>query len=436
MITADHEETAPAVNRIDGTARLILGTVVSNGGDAAILHAQLTLLERALGTARTTIEDNDPVLARQLFPEVGVVEPGRVADAAWRAAALLGRAEQPTLQRVTRRLARRDLPALARRAANASLDRVLADNPLVFYTGGTSLIEQYDLDAKFRNLLRTLEKGRPLVLLPQSVGPFTTSTNIHAMTEVVAGSSLVLLRDERSRRHLEQIGADLSKVRVVPDIVFCLAGPDDVARLGRASIPEFGANVALGIRDCRKFFATEDRDAAQAALERRYAELATHLVRERGAQVTFVSTCQGIERYWTDDSRVAVAVSDLLPDDVRAHCVVDRGFHDTEDLRAVLAKQDLVVANRLHGAILTLSVGVPVVPVEYEFKTREVFRQLEQEEAVYSIDDVTRDSLVGHVEAFVGQWEINRAAASVAFESVVRRAWDTGGVIRRSVTTS
>lgn len=417
-----------------GTPRLILGTVVSNGGDAAILHAQLTLLQRALGDASTLIEDGDPALAAEIFPSVEVIQPGRIADTAMRASTALRNVRIPGVRVATGRLAQRELPALAQRAADAQLDRALSRRPYVFYTGGTSLIEKYDMTAKLRHIRRAMALGREVILLPQSVGPFHDAGNVAAINEIVASATLVLLRDERSLGHLAQIGADLLRVRVVPDVVFCLAGQEDVDRLQQATIPAGNPKVALGVRDCRKFFRGGDADDMQDRLEERYAELATHLVRTRGAEVTFVSTCQGIDRYWTDDSEVSVLVYERLAADVQEHCTVDRGFHDTQDLRRVLANQDLIVMNRLHGAILALTVGVPVVPVEYEFKTREVFRQLGQEVAVYSIEDATSRSLADHVDGFIQAWNSRRSAASSSLGNVVDEAWQTADVIRSALS--
>lgn len=423
-----------APNSVDGAPRLILGTVVSNGGDAAILHAQIALLDRALGTARTQIEDNDPALAREIFPELDVLEPGRTADTIRRVAGALRRVERPLITRLTRPLAYRLLPWMARRITDRRLDRALAQGPLVFYTGGTSLIEKYDLGAKLGHIRHAIGLGREVVLLPQSVGPFRDPSNIAAIKEIVDSAALVLLRDERSLRHLREIGASTDRVRVVPDVVFGLTTQADIDRLAQARIPARGPRVALGLRDCRKFFDNGDPDELQRLLELQYAELAVSLVRDRDAEVTFVSTCQGVDRYWTDDSEVSLAVFDRLPEDVKPSCNVDRAFHDTEALRSLLAGHDLVVANRLHGAILTLSVGVPVVPVEYEFKTREVFSQLGQESSVYAIDDVAGRSLAEHVDRFFARWESQSSATAAALQKLVDGAWSTADMIERSVS--
>jgi colanic acid/amylovoran biosynthesis protein len=123
------------------------------------------------------------------------------------------------------------------------------------------------------------------------------------------------------------------------------------------------------------------------------AKLTRVLVEEHGVQVTFLSTCQGVPEYWTDDSRVADRVVSLLPGAVRVHVTVDREFHRPERLIGLFAEHDMVVATRMHAGILALCAGVPVLPIAYEFKTVELFQSLGLGEVTQDIEAVTPESL-------------------------------------------
>src|SRR3546814_6657409 len=60
----------------------------------------------------------------------------------------------------------------------------------------------------------------------------------------------------------------------------------------------------------------------------------------------------------------------------RSRVRVDDRFHTPEALRDRYAGYDMVVATRMHAAILALCAGTPVMPLAYEFKTAELFGRL------------------------------------------------------------
>lgn len=422
------------------TKVLYLGTVVANGGDAAIQRAQMAVLDAALGPTTTAIHDSAPPVARRLFPELDVRRPTYpVVDRP---------AGSALLTRVVRR-ANKERVRLAARlwGAGRGVGRLLvtrdeafqlasiAGADLVAYTGGTTLIEKYSVGSKLYEVDLALSLGRPVVFLPQSLGPFTQEKNQRVVRDVLGRVDAIFLRDERSLRFLQEIGARTDHVTVVPDIVFALHTQAGSDRLAAAQIPARGARVAVSVRDCRVFFdGTEDeRTARDEAFRDALAALVTTLVREHGAEVTFVSTCQGVPEYWTDDSVVAQSVADRLPDDVAARTVVDSGFHDTEELLALLGTFDLLVATRLHAAILALDAGTPVLPIAYEFKTEEVMAQLGLGDLVVTIQEATPETLTAALDRLLADLPDLRASAAAALTATGEEARRTGDLVRAAL---
>jgi colanic acid/amylovoran biosynthesis protein len=209
------------------------------------------------------------------------------------------------------------------------------------------------------------------------------------MGRILAAADLVVLRDERSLRFVQEVGAPPERCLVLPDTVFALAPAGGPAL--RTEVRERPV-VAVSVREWAHF---EGLDAEEGM--RRYVaavrEAVTGLVRQAGAQVVFLSTCQGRPEYWTDDSRLAVEIDAGLPADVREHVEVDRGAYDPAALVARLADVDAMVSTRLHGAITALCAGTPVLAIAYEFKTVEVFGQLGLEEWVLDISDLDGPTL-------------------------------------------
>lgn len=419
------------------TRVVYLGTVVANGGDAAIQRAQMAVLDSALDAPTNTLHDGDPAVGGRLFPDCEVLGPtyplvNKPAGSSL-PVRVLRRANKERVQLAARtwRGGRGPGRLLVTRSEARQLTSI-ATADLVAYTGGTTLIEKYSVRGKLYEVDLALSLGRPVVLLPQSLGPFRDAANQSAVRSVLGRADAVLLRDERSLRFLREIGVRTDHVRVVPDIVFALHSAAASERLAAGTVPPRGARIGVSVRDCQVFFdgSAQEREERDSAFRDAIAGLVTTLVREHGAEVTFVSTCQGVPEYWTDDSVVARDVAARLPEDVAAHVSVDTDFHDTDALLDVFGGFDLLVATRLHAAILALDAGTPVLPIAYEFKTQEVMAQLGMDDVVVTIEDATTQSLTDALDRLLERLPAARAPLAAALAETGEQARRTGDVVR------
>jgi colanic acid/amylovoran biosynthesis protein len=380
---------------------LITNCVVLNGGDAAILYGLLDRLRAALGaTVEFVIVDDQPEQARTRYPELDTrprldstfrappqirvigrivteLQRARVLAAAW----CMGRG-----------LAR--LPRVWLSTSQYSALETVRRCDAVVSTGGTYLVERYPIQGRLLELEVALAMRRPLVLFTQSLGPFVRRRHRRSLRTNLPRARHVLLRDERSRRHLTDAGLSGGRVRVVADGAFALRARPVTGR------PQW-LRVAISVRDWP--YAAGDSATINDAYRRAIAALTDRLVRERGAEVTFLSTCQGAPGYWTDDAAVAAAIIERVNPDVRESVHVDAGFHRPQELLDALGAFDLVVATRMHMAILALVAGVPVFPIAYEFKTRELFDRLGLGEWVRDFHALDGPLLCDDVERFLDQ---------------------------------
>ena len=328
---------------------VVSNTAALNGGDAAILYATVDILRRAFGeTLEVTASDMQAEVAARYHPALRFCPTlynavtAWAGRGAWRKPAMLLALAAAALGKPARRL----LP----RALRRTLD-VYAEADAVVSAGGTYLVPHYELTPKLFDFLVTLALGRPLVLFTQSLGPFGGLRQRRLLRFVLRRARLILVRDERSVGHLRALGVE-ANVRLAADAAFALAGelsaalrPDKLPRAPR---------VAISVRDWPHF--PGDAQAGMARYRAAVAAFAAELAR-RHADVTFVSTCQGIPDYWTDDSAEAERIAALVPAELRARIVVDRAFRAPADLIARFAGFDMVVATRMHAAILARAPG-------------------------------------------------------------------------------
>ena len=385
-------------------------SLVANGGDAAILLGTLRVLRDAFGDAEVTVYDALPEVARRHYPELDVRPALHLAA--------FPPAEGGALRRKLRGvhwLHRRPRWLAAARAVRrgrvmraqtlvgaegAAALRELADAGASVASGGTYLVETYWLGPTLLDAEITTALGVPQGFLTQSLGPFGTTRG--AVARALRALRVLLLRDDRSLGHARTLGLDVP-MRVSADTAFALAEPDALAAAAARRWPD-APRVAVSVRDWPYLTRADGQNGYEDAV----GALVTHLVRTHGAAVDFVSTCQGNPEYRYDDAAVAARIANALPDDVRGAVTVEPAYHRPEALLAIYGAADLVVATRMHAAILALSAGTPVLPISYEFKTAELFARLGAAGWCVEIETITGDALVARADVVIAEVDARR----------------------------
>jgi len=384
-------------------AILITNAMALNGGDAAILQATIAMLRETCGEKTDfTVYDmmgkaparyyNDLRFRPQLFAQIEKLTKRRPARIALSLGVLLLAKYGHTAP--GRRLIARLPPELRQSLAD------YANADLVVSSGGTYLVPHYEVYSKLFDFLIAQAFGRRLVLFTQSLGPFPSGKRRLLLRYVLRRAHLILVRDEKSRRQLEELGI-AENVKACADAAFALA---PAALQGRDFPSRKPWRIAISVRDWPHF-----RTRTAAAGMERYLTAVTalteHLVERYAAEITFISTCQGTPEYWTDDGHTAERIVNRLPEGILRCVRCDRAFHTPAQLLAELQKHDLVVATRLHVAILSLCAGTPVLPIAYEFKTRELFERFGLDHATLDIEAVSPSRLIEAFENATAFWQ-------------------------------
>jgi colanic acid/amylovoran biosynthesis protein len=419
----------------------LINSVVANGGDAAILISTIKVLRAAFGADTSfVLYDAAPDVAQAHYPELDV-RPTLYKLA-------FNDRPRTRLERKTRFLrwavdrprlyAAAELYGRGREAlADCLLSadereqlRELAEADLVCSVGGTYLVENYWLGPLFFEFGLVHRLGLPHVLLSQSMGPFRKPHVRSAMRGLLKKVELVVLRDERSKRYVEALGEEVP-LRVAADTAFAIAEPETLRAARTAAWPD-RPRVAVSVREW-PYFETVSVEEGTARYHASVAATVEHLVRTHGAEVVFVSTCQGNAAYRYDDAAVAAAVVETLPEEVRAHVTVDAAYYRPEALLTLLSGFDLVVATRMHVAILALSAGVPVLPIAYEFKTQALFERLGLGDWVQDIEQVTPADLPAAADRFIDALPSFRSGLFERVEEQRAEAMASGAWVRDAV---
>lgn len=189
--------------------------------------------------------------------------------------------------------------------------------------------------------------------------------------------------------------------------------------------------IAISVRDW-KHFKTVAPNTGRDKYLKSIEAVTEHLVKNYKAEVTFISTCQGIPEYWTDDSEVALEITKNLAATVADFVDVDRNFHSPQELADILRSFDLVISTRLHMAILSLGVGIPVLPIAYEFKTQDVFNNLGQGHVVLDIEDINGQLIITSIDSYIASINEIRPTLFSAVQREYERAWETPILVKKA----
>ena len=392
---------------------LVTSSVCLNGGDAAIGLATLRQLKLAFGNeTEVDFADVQPDVARQLYPDLSFVPQLqrllRAADAGGRRGSVRRRLLVARLDLAATLGPRRPRLPLSTEERN-ELQRYRSYD-LLLSSGGTNLVETYIIWPRLAEIRIAQRLGLPVVLFTQSLGPFIESSNRRQMRAILRQAALVLVRDERSARHVSDLGGDPVQVE---DVVFALPAPTSATPRDE---------VIVSVREWRHVAGGEN---GMRRYEAAVAEGVTSIVRTHGYGVRFASTCQGVPEYTTDDSSVAARIRGLLEPDVAARVVLDRAFHRPEELQELLAAAPMAVCTRMHMAILALTVRTPVLAIAYEFKTTELFRRLGRAEDALDIDVIEGAEVVRGIERVLARGPVDiaeRAESANSSYRLLRRA--------------
>lgn len=213
----------------------------------------------------------------------------------------------------------------------------------------------------------------PLVLSPQTIGPFTRPGYKAAGAVAMNRARMVVARDALSRDIAHQM-APRANVSMAVDVAFVLPFEDRSAARG-------GAKLRVGINASGLLFHEAETGRNRFGLSYDYAEFTRALLAELSAR-------EDIELFLVPHATSNVdpgdddgALADRLAAEYRGVTRVPN-FTDPSAAKSFISSLDLLVAGRMHACIGAFSSGTPVVPVAYSRKFTGLFDLLGYDEVL------------------------------------------------------
>ncbi|KAB2540723.1 polysaccharide pyruvyl transferase [Salipiger aestuarii] len=211
--------------------------------------------------------------------------------------------------------------------------------------------------------------GTPLVLAPQTIGPFTGGWTTRAALASIRRSAVVATRDALSTQALRDMGFAGAAIEA-SDVALRLPYTPPAPR------PE-GAQLRVGLNVSGLLMAGGYAGGDKLG-EGDYPDLIRRLIRH------FTQELPGIELHLVphvivaggrmqieDDQRASAALAREFPDVVLAPA-----FASPSEAKSYIAGMDFFAGARMHACIAAFSSGVPVVPMAYSRKFAGLFGTL------------------------------------------------------------
>lgn len=256
-------------------------------------------------------------------------------------------------------------------------------------TGGDSFSDIYGIR---RLLVKLVDKqlalmsGRPLVIAPQTVGPFRHRITLPWVRHIVKNAAVVLTRDLPSRDLLTAMTR--REVLVSTDVAVTLPWENAVPPLIPRSRPRVAFNTS-GLLWNGGY--TGNNQFGLRADYRAYCDLVVRRLCAAGYAVHLIShVFSGSREIPEDDLRSNRDILAEHPD-----CILAPEFRSPVDAKSYIARMDVFIGARLHASIAALTSGVPTVPVAYSRKFAGFFGNLGYSNIIdlESLDAVTAAEL-------------------------------------------
>jgi polysaccharide pyruvyl transferase WcaK-like protein len=297
---------------------------------------------------------------------------------------------------------------------NNAIVRTIQNADAVLDASGGDSFTDLDGTARFRNIVApkrlALSLGRPLILLPQTYGPFKSPRNERMARKLVSGATLAYARDPDSFDKMQTLlGSRFDPQRHLQgvDLAFGLHArePQHLEPGLRQALADRGERplIALNISGLlsNEASAAQQRFSLAANYPDLIANLVVTLLQATDAHILLVPHVQAPAGHYESDLDACLAVINALPgryqDSARRRTTTVSRSYDATELKWLIGQTDWMCGTRMHSTIAALSAGIPACALAYSLKTRGVFETCGVGEAVADLRFLSADEAVERV---------------------------------------
>ena len=307
---------------------------------------------------------------------------------------------------------------------NISLQHLYDADLVLSLAGGDSFSDIYGLGRFYYivlPLLWAIVMKKELVIMPQTIGPFSKAIPSRIAAFILKNSKIVFARDMESLSLAQgMMGSKFAhKARFSYDLGFLLEPirPDlPIPKLSDKILPDrmkrprpvVGLNISgllcMGGYNGKNMF----------ALKTDYSELMRALIQflieEKHADVLLVPHVFG--NSLESDVSASAKIFEELKVRFGTHLLLAQGDYDQNGIKYVIGQCDFFIGSRMHACIAALSLGIPAIGIAYSRKFAGVLGSIDMEELIAD----PRKNTMAEMLTIIGTTMDSRAEKAHALE--------------------
>jgi len=320
------------------------------------------------------------------------------------------------------------------RFSNAAAQLIQNADSVLDISGGDSFTDMYGRH-RFRAVtlpkIIVLEQKRPLILLPQTYGPFQKPHTLRIAREIVRSSTMAWARDARSFEVLKDLlGREFDPVRhrAGVDVAFGLSvkRPPDAVVAGQLDWFEDKSTPLVGLNVSGLLLNRPNESAKRYGLKADYLEVIVQflrqLIRNSDARVLLVPHVVTPPGHYESDVGACEAIATLLGKEAKERIRIAPEIRDPCEAKWIIAQCDWFCGTRMHSTIAALSSGVPAAAISYSPKTLGVFESCAQGTHVADPRQLDTGEVAEQLWCSWLDREYARGALAAALPQVLRQA--------------
>jgi len=271
------------------------------------------------------------------------------------------------------------------------------DSDVVINTGGDHLSgENFGLTSLL-NISYAILLDKPIVLYAESLGYYQNSFFSFIANQVLNRTTLITVREDLSKKYLEQNKITKPKVYLTADSAFNLEPVSQSSVLEillNESIdvnhkPIIGINPSGLISQYRKSSSKDSNEEIVSI----FARLIDSVIEKFNANIIMIPH---VYTEKVSDKKIISKIYNLVTN--KSNVNIIQNEYNAKELKGIIGICDLFVGARMHATIAATSMYVPTVGIAYSHKMYGIIGQmLKQENYIIDIKDLSYDILMNKI---------------------------------------
>jgi len=265
--------------------------------------------------------------------------------------------------------------------------------------------------------------GKPLVLLPQTLGPFRGALAKRIARYILKRAHMVYSRDNETSSAVNGLlGGNHRQLKFCYDMGFILEPCIREERVPHCFTEQQGGPSLVGVNVSGLLYmggyTQNNMFGLKADYRRLIHSLISYLVEKQNTRVMLVPHVFGAAEDGESDVIACREIYRTTEPGVRARVHLLEEEYDQHELKALIGRCDFFLGSRMHACIAAVSQGVPAVALAYSQKFRGVFASIGMDKLVIDLRQHTEQSVTEFVDRAYERRSSLRAELEVKMPNV------------------